>query len=250
LFRGGLGLPFRAVGVAVRVIAARACSRESGVGSSSFLLPMKLPLGAFSWILVWTALSGSGPLHGAEKPKVRVLDPFNHLDPRTVLVRNVSAKVVSHPDPAHHRVLEIRADFANPEAWYYLQKNFPPGTIQPAKHTAVRFFVRSDSATVVSLQLMSADREKLEAQGKSGIYFRLVEAGPSWTEVVVPLSEFKTAGGKLWKNGAQVVLPALEPIPEGDLARIGAVQWVFDVNRRGTSTVAHLQVEGLGLVEK
>jgi hypothetical protein len=28
------------------------------------------------------------------------------------------------------------------------------------------------------------------------------------------------------------------------------VQWVFDVNRRGTSTVAHLQVEGLGLVEK
>ena len=198
--------------------------------------------------LPWVLCLLSAPLFAADSAKVKVLDKFDRIDPKTVNPGNCKLKIISTPDPEHHKVLEAVADFAKPGAGYGFGKSFEPNTIKPKKHVAVRFWAKSDSGTSVGVGF---GRKSPRKDGKRGSFwspgFKLTE---TWTQYTVPLSSMRRHGDKFWKDGKQVILQGGDPAEDDDIEELTSFGFNFDVNGKGTALVAHMLIDGLELVEK
>ena len=184
----------------------------------------------------------------ADNVKVKVIDPCDRIDPKTSILHLIKAKVVTTNDPEHRKVLELSIDYAKPGTYPGYTKTFPAGTLNPKKYSAVRFWYRSDSSTGFILQLIRDTPRKDEKVGWfSGGNFT---GKDEWVQATVPLENFKRAGGKFWKNGAQVVLPGGDPIDGDDYANIGKIRFASVVEWRGSSVVGHLMFDKVELIEK
>lgn len=181
----------------------------------------------------------------ADAQKVKVIDAFNTIDPKTVTASEVKMKIISTPDPAHHKALEMVADFAKPGSWPTVKKTIAPGILSPKKYSGIRFFAKSDSETIVALHLIGPAGK----DGRPLSYYVPVKGTSTWTEVNLPFSSFKNYEIKAWKDGVQKIYKGGEPIADADFPLIAAMQFVFNLNTRGTSTVGHFVVDGLALVE-
>ena len=184
-------------------------------------------------------------LFAADGPKVKILDKFDNIDPKTVKMDELKVKIVTTPDPVHHKALEMVADFAKPNTWPKLVKSVLPGTINPKKYSGIRFWGRSDSETKVAVSLAGV----FIKDGKRMDYMATVKGTSTWTEYSLPFSEFKTYEYKVWKDGAQQIFKGGEPIPDADYPQLNAVRFVFDILNRGTATAGHFMIAGLELVE-
>lgn len=195
-----------------------------------------------SMLVVVTAASA------ADSPKVKVIDPCDRIDPRTSMLHLLKAKVVPTNDPDHRKALELSIDYAKPGTDPGYAKTFPAGMLNPKKYSAVRFWYRSDSSTGFILQLIrDTPRKDEKLPWFSGGSFT---GKPEWTQVTVPLENFKRAGAKIWKNGAQVVLPGGDPIDDDDYANIVKIRFATIIELRGTSPVGHLMFDAVELIEK
>lgn len=189
----------------------------------------------------------AAPAFAADAPasKTKVLDAFNAIDTKTLTAAEVKMKIVTTPDPAHHKALEMVADFAKPGTWPSVKKLVPPGIMNSKKYSGIRFFAKSDSETVIALHLVGPrgkDNRPMD-------YYVTVKGASTWTEVTLPFSGFKNYEVKEWKNGVQSIWKGGEPIAEADYPLINAVLFVFNVNSRGTATAGHFVVDGLTLLE-
>jgi hypothetical protein len=181
----------------------------------------------------------------ATPQKVKVIDAFNTIDPKTVTASEVKMKIISTPDPAHHKALEMVADFAKPGAWPWVKKMVPPGMMNPKKYSGIRFYAKSDSETAISV-IFSGPAGK---DGRPLGYAAYIKGTNTWTEVSLPFSSFKNYEVKLWKEGVQKVFKGGEPIADADFPLISAIQFAFDINKRGTATAGHFVIDGLTLIE-
>ncbi len=189
----------------------------------------------------------SSHLMAADGPKTKVLDAFNTIDPKTLKADEMKIKVVSTPDPIHHKALEMVVDFAKPGAWPKLIKSFPAGTINPKKYSGIRFFAKSDTATKIHFGVIGP----AEKDGKPMDYRVYNVVGKdTWTEFSLPFNTFKFPGYKAWKNGQQMVIPPGATLPEESLSLATGVVFSFRVEDRGNSTVANFMVDGLELIER
>jgi len=184
----------------------------------------------------------------AEGPKVKVIDPCDRIDPRTSSLNLLKAKVVPTNDPDHRKALELSIDYAKPGTDPGYAKVFPAGMLNPKKYSAVRFWYRSDSSTGFILQLIrDTPRKDEKVRWFSGGNFT---GKTEWTQVTVPLENFKRAGAKIWKNGAQVVFPGGDPIDDDDYANIVKLRFATVIDMRGTNTEGHLMFDAVELLEK
>ena len=68
---------------------------------------------------------------------------------------------------------------------------------------------------------------------------------------MIPLEKFQRAGGKIWKNGAQEMMPGTgEPMDADDASKIGQFKITSIVEQRGTATAGHLMFGAIELGEK
>lgn len=183
----------------------------------------------------------------AETPKNKVIDASHTLDPKSTKIENLKARIVSTPDPAHKKVLELSADFSVPGVWYTFRKYFLPGTIDPNKYKAVRFFYKSETESMLGVDLRTG---VTGPDGRYPIFGTAITGSPEWREAVIPLEEFKTWERKVWKNGEQKVFPAGQPIAQAEYPLLKEMWFNFDVNRRGNSSTAVVLIDGLELVPK
>ena len=181
----------------------------------------------------------------ANAQKVKVIDAFNTIDPKTVTASEVKMKIISTPDPDHRKALEMVADFAKPGSWPWVKKVVPPGIMNPKKYSGIRFYAKSDSETQVALQLIGPAGK----DGRPLAYIANIKGTNTWTEVNLPFSSFKNYEIKFWKEGIQKVYKGGESIADADFPLISAMQFVFNLNTRGTSTAGHFVIDGLTLVE-
>ncbi len=188
------------------------------------------------------------PARGADVPKVKVLDQFNTIDPKTLKSIEAKIKIVPTPDAAHNKVLEMVADFAKPGAWVGVMKMFPAGTINPKKYSAIRFFARSNSGTRMNVDV--ATEAVAPDGGPTGYYGGTITGTEEWTEITIPLSNFKRQGAKFWKDGKQMIFQGGEPLDDEKCKNLNRIYFSTSVEGRGTSTVGHFMIDGLVLVEK
>ncbi|MEI6714838.1 MAG: carbohydrate binding domain-containing protein [Verrucomicrobiota bacterium] len=181
--------------------------------------------------------------------KGRPLDSCDSIDPKTTVQHEVVAKVITTTDPQHRKALELTIDYAKPGGYPGYMKTFTPGIVDPKKVSAVRFFCRSNSDTSFSFELLRTTQRK---DGKAYFFWGgAYKASKEWTEITIPLENFKRAGGKIWKNGAQQDMPGSgEPMDEDDLSKIGQFKITSIIDQRGTATVGHLVFDSIELVEK
>jgi len=183
----------------------------------------------------------------ADAQKVKVLDSCDKIDPKATVLSELKAKVVPTTDPAHPKAMEVSIDYAKPGTYPNFGRKFAPGMLDPKKYSALRFFVRSNSGTSFTVQFHRPPRtdEKL-----NWFYGGVIEGKPEWTQITIPLENFKRGGGKIWKNGAQLVLPGGDPFDADDYANINELKFVSTIDRRGSATVGHLMFDAIELVEK
>jgi hypothetical protein len=190
----------------------------------------------------------TAPLFAADSAKVKVLDKLDKIDPKTINAGNCKLKIISTPDPEHHKVLEVVADFAKPGVGYSFGKTFEPNTLKPKKHVAVRFWAKSNSGTTVGVRF---SRKSPRKDGKIGSFWTpALKLTETWTQYTVPLSGLRRHGAKFWKDGKQVILQGGDPAEDDDIEELTSFGFWFDVNSKGTAVVAHMLVDGLELVEK
>ena len=184
----------------------------------------------------------------AEAPKSKMLDKFDHIDPKTLLGREVKMKVITTPDAEHHKALEVVADFAKANAWSCLQKKFAAGTISLKKYSGVRFWAKSNSETSMTIFLggdKARSPEKRDAFGNGQ-----VKATDTWTQYSFPFDQMKRHGDKFWKDGKQVILEGGDPMDEVDAGNFTRIEFYFPINGRGTAVSSHMVIDGLELMEK
>lgn len=181
--------------------------------------------------------------------KGRALDSCDSIDPKTTLKHDIVAKVVPTTDPQHSKVLEISIDYANPGAYPGYMKTFAPGSVNPKKVSAVRLFCRSNTDTSFSFELLQTTPRK---DGKANFFWGgAFKATKEWSEITIPLPNFKRAGGKIWKNGAQQDMPGTgEPLDDDEAMKIGQFKITSTIDQRGSATVGHLMFDAIELVEK
>jgi hypothetical protein len=184
----------------------------------------------------------------ADTTKVKVLDKLEHIDAKSLKIREAKAKIVATDEPDHRKVLELAMDYAKANSWSGFNKFFPEGNLNPKKYTAIRFWVRSNSGTSFNTGIGGHYTRK---DGKyNSFYGGSFTASTTWTQITIPLDKFKRNGDKIWKNGAQVIIPGGEAPEDEDYAGIDNFGISSGINNRGTSTVGHLMFDGLELVEK
>lgn len=182
----------------------------------------------------------------ADASKAKILDKFDSIDPKTVKLSEVKTKIVATKDPAHPKALELIADFAKP-GWPNLQKRFPEGTISKQKFSGISIWARSNSSTIVNLQLRSYTPQP---DGRPVQYYVQIPATTDWKEYSFAFSDFRNWEQKVWKDGVQKVFKGGEPILDSDYELFTSCELVFDINKRGTATAAHLMVDNLTLISK
>ncbi|MEI6714227.1 MAG: hypothetical protein WCO60_10775 [Verrucomicrobiota bacterium] len=199
-------------------------------------------------LLSMSLVVASASASAADNVKAKVIDPCDRIDPRTSMLNLVKAKVVPTNDPDHRKALELSIDYAKPGTDPGYAKVFPAGMLNPKKYSAVRFWYRSDSSTGFILQLIrDTPRKDEKVPWFSGGNFT---GKTEWMQATVPLENFKRAGAKIWKNGAQVVLPGGDPIDDEDYANIVKIRFATVIDMRGTSAVGHLMFDKVELIEK
>ncbi len=157
-------------------------------------------------------------------------------------------KIVNTPDPEHHKVFEVVADFAKPNGWAVVQKKFPEGTINPKKYSGIRFWAKSDSG---STMVVLVGGEKPRPDGKRNAFGgERIKGTETWTEYTVPFAPMKRHGDKFWKDGKQVILEGGDPMDDLDYSTLSRVEFYFPLDGRGTALTSHMLIDGLVLVEK
>lgn len=184
-------------------------------------------------------------VQAAEAPKNKVLDAFDSLDPKTVTFHEVKAKVVSTPDPAHKKAIEVTADFAKPGAFPGLKKAFPPGTIDPKKYKAVRLALKSDTETEINVVLRALANT---AEGREIAYSFPVKGGPDWKEAIIPFSNFVSWPQKVSVKGEIKEFPRGMKIQPEEFSQFKQLSIGFDVAKRGNASTAVVLIDGLELV--
>lgn len=187
-------------------------------------------------------------LVAADTAKVKVLDHFYTIDPKTVNGGNCKLKAVTTTNPEHHKAVEIVADFAKAGAWYSFNKKFEPGTVKPNKYLGYRFWAKSNTETVVGTGFGRASKRKDEKLGGFGAgSFKLTE---TWTQYSVLFSKGNRNGDKFWKAGKQVIIQGGGPPDDDDIEELTNIGFWFDVNSKGTAVSSHMLIHGLELIEK
>ncbi|MEI6715400.1 MAG: carbohydrate binding domain-containing protein [Verrucomicrobiota bacterium] len=184
-------------------------------------------------------------VQAADAGKGKVIDAFNTLDAKTVKVQDLKAKIVSSPDPAHNKALEMVIDFAKPGSYPRVIKSIPPGTIDPKKYSGVRFSFKSDTETKMAISLRVG---VVGPDGRNPAYAVNVEGKPTWNEITIPFDKFKSFEQKTWKDGAQKVFPGGESIRPEEFAQIKEIHMVFSIENRGNAATSQFLVDGLELV--
>lgn len=200
------------------------------------------------WVIPFVA---SIQFAAAEPPKgkAKVIDKFDTIDPKTVKLVDIKAKVIPTQDPDHRKVLEMIADFQRPGSYPLVQKTVQAGLLNPAKYSGIRFFAKTDNETKMNLHIGGAsgqfgpDGRPLDVSAK-------VPLTNAWTQVFIPFSDLKYYEVKQWKDGAQKVYPGNIPIADADLLQLTNIKFVFFIDGRGTDTTGRVLVDGLELVEK
>lgn len=187
------------------------------------------------------------PLFAEEAKPVKYLDTFHLIDPKTLRGSEVKMQVVSGDDAAHGRALQLTADFANPGTYTNLSKTFPAGTINPKRHTGVRFFIKSPTGTRVSIS-MGGNYHRQDGR-HSAFHGRSVVATDQWQEVKILFSEFKRQGGRYVKNGVAGFVQGGDPMEEFEIGQMSRIWFSMSEETRGNSVVAKVLLEGLALVE-
>lgn len=186
--------------------------------------------------------------------KTKVLDALNSIDPKTLEIRNAKGKIVSTPDPEHRQALELIIDYAKPDTCPGVFKKIAPGTLDLKKYSAIRFWVRSNVETsyYVTLRIDSKTWPPLRADGKCAFYSGIThKATGTWSQVVIPLENFKRQTRDLFKKGEKVTTPGGgETLDNQDINSPMLFGAESTINQSGTSTVGHLMFDALELVEK
>lgn len=182
-----------------------------------------------------------------EAGRVKYLDRFHAIDPKSLRASELKLKVVPGEDVAHSRALELSADFAKPGAYTHLVKTFAAGTVNSKKHSGVRFFIKSPTGTRVAV-LMGGNYKRPD--GRLTVFYGGVVVGNNqWKEVNLPFAEFKRRDARLWKDGAQVVIQGGDPMEEFEIGQLNSITFAMHVEARGSSTIAKVLLEGLSLAE-
>ncbi|MEI6712243.1 MAG: hypothetical protein WCO60_00715 [Verrucomicrobiota bacterium] len=191
------------------------------------------------------------PFASAEPPKgkAKVLDKFDTIDPKTVKLVDIKAKVIPTQDPEHRKVLEMIADFQKPGSYPLVQKSFQAGLLNPAKYSGIRFFAKTDNQTKMNLHVGGAPGQ-FGPEGRPLDVSAKIPLTDTWTQVVIPFADLKYYEVKQWKDGAQKIYPGNIPIADADLLQLSNIKFVFFIEGRGTDTTGRVFVDGLELVEK
>ncbi|MEI6715258.1 MAG: hypothetical protein WCO60_15985 [Verrucomicrobiota bacterium] len=183
----------------------------------------------------------------APKAKSKVLEKFNSIDSKTVILNEIKAKIVRTIDPEHQSALEMVGDFHNADSHPSVAKLFPAGTINSSKYSGIRFFAKTENETKIYVTI-SGPQNKSDA--RPFVLFTRINLTDVWTEYSIPFSEFRYAPFKVWKDGAQKVYPGGGQIEESELAQIVRVTFWFFIEGRGTDTKGRALIDSLELVEK
>lgn len=183
-----------------------------------------------------------------EAGRVKYLDKFHVIDPKSIKATELKLKVVSGEDAAHNRALELSADFAKPGAYTHLVKTFAAGTVNSKKHSGVRFFMKSPTGTRVTV-VMDGTYKRPDGRLTS-FSGGAVVGNDQWKEVKIPFAEFKRRDARIWKDGAQVVIKGGDPMEEFEIGQLNSITFAMHVEARGSSTIAKVLLEGLSLAEQ
>ena len=187
----------------------------------------------------------SSSLNAADAPKAKVIDAFNTIDPKTVKLYELKAKIVSTPDPAHHKALEMVVDYAKAGTYPRVIKSFVPGLIDPRKYSGIRVFYKSETETGVSIVLRTG---VTNPDGRNPSYAAYLKGSAVWQEAVLPFANFKTYEQKVFKDGAQKIFPKGEAILPEEYGQFKEILFVFDINSRGNATTGVFLLDGLELI--
>lgn len=187
----------------------------------------------------------ASPLYAAEAPKGKVIDAFNTIDPKSVKLQDLKAKIVTTPDPAHKKALEMVIDFAKPGSYPRVIKSITPGTIDPKKYSGVRFFYKSDTETGMAISLRTG---VTNPDGRYGAYAMWLTGKPEWAEITIPFGNFKSFEQKVWKDGTQKIFPGGETIRPEEYGQLKEIHFVFAIENRGKAVAGEFLIDGLELV--
>lgn len=185
----------------------------------------------------------------ADPAKVAVLENCDRIDPKAMHVTDCKAKVVDTKDAAHAKVIEVVFDYAKPGANGNIGKDFP-ANLDLKKYGAIRFWVRSDSATSFGLRFAGKyTRKDGKASSFSGGNFTATD---SWTQIVVPFEKITRVAAGYWDKAKneKVTIPGGDTMDNEDF--VGLTYWYLNsgINGRGTANQGHLQLDAFELVEK
>jgi hypothetical protein len=160
-------------------------------------------------------------------------------------------KAVETKDPAHPKVIEFKCDFRDPGGWGGFSKVFSEGTINPSKHAAIRFFVRSDTGTSFSWGVSGKHPRK--DKKNTGFGAGGLKATENWQEIIIPIEKLSRFGVGYYdkeKREHVTVWPGGDPPEQEDVLDFYSIGWSVHVSSRGSSVVGHLQFDELSLVLK
>lgn len=183
----------------------------------------------------------------AADSKNKVIDAFAQIDPKTIDLAELKAKIISTPDPAHKSAMEITVDFAKPGVYPRVLKKVTPGTIDPKKFSGIRLSFKSDTETTFTVSLRTGEQNP---DGRKPMYAVKLEGTPQWQDVVLPFSSFKSVTQKTFKDGQQVVFPGGQTILPEEWSSLKHIVFSFDVGRRGNADTAVVLIDNLELVSQ
>jgi hypothetical protein len=203
----------------------------------------------FSGLALLVLSGGLSVSLAADAPKTKPLEKFERIDEKTLKLNDAQAKVVNTKDRNHPRVLELKMDFAKPYSYPGFSKSFPEATLNPTRYEGFRFWVKSDVGTAFAVSVAGSYKRK---DGKDNWFVGGgFQATGEWQQITVPLSSFKRASHKFFRDGKQMVSPGGgEPMDEEDYGGTNRISFSTSVERRGVSVVGHLMFDELELIEK
>lgn len=197
-------------------------------------------------ILAYVAISGYAL--AADAPG-KPLDKFQTLDPKTTAQWDeIKAKVISTPDPAHPKVLEITSNFPKPDAWPQFAKLFRPGTLNPKLFSGIRFHAKTDND---SKMFVAALGDEPGPDGRPlDVSTKWLPITSQWTQIYIPFTDFKFYKGAIVKNGVRKEYPGDIVISDSDLLKITRLKFVFPIQGRGNDGTSRVLIDNLELVQK
>ncbi|MEY2598846.1 MAG: hypothetical protein RLZZ142_1105 [Verrucomicrobiota bacterium] len=191
---------------------------------------------------------------GAEDSgKYKVLDAFDFVSKNSLKEGGGGSKLkaVETKDPLHPKVIEFTCDFRDAGGGGGFGKSFKEGTINPSKHAAIRFFVRSNTGTSFSFGVSGrTPRKDKKSTSFGGGSWKATE---EWKEIIVPIDKLRRGGVGYYdkqKREHVTIWPGGDPPEEEDVLDFSGMGWGVNVNSRGSSVVGHLQFDELSLVLK